>query len=264
MHADETKINIGGVSQFAWVITDGHHAVFWLTQTRETTVLQDMLKEYKGVLISDFYAGYDAFSCRQQKCIVHLLRDLNDDLWKNPFNKEYENFVGKVRDLFIPIFDDINKFGLKKYHLAKHLKSVNSFYAKTIASGSKSELVSAYCKRFERYRNSLFVFLELDGIPWNNNMAERAIRHLAIQRKISNTFSKAGAEQYLLLLSISQSCRFQSKSFLRFLLSGEMDVDAFNENVHLPRNGKLVIVPNIGNDVLNSKKLGGNYNSVTI
>jgi predicted RecB family nuclease len=264
VHADETKINIGGVSQFAWALTDGRHAVFWLTKTRETTVLQDMLKDYKGVLISDFYAGYDAFSCRQQKCIVHLLRDINDDLWKNPFNKEFEDFVGKVRDLFVPIFDDVYKYGLKKYHLGKHLKSVDTFYKRTVANGSKCELISTYCKRFERYRKSLFVFLEIDGIPWNNNMAERAIRHLAIQRKISGSFSKTGAEHYLLLLSISQSCRFQNKSFLRFLLSGEMDVDIFNERLHLPRNGKLIIVANIGNDALNSQELGGNYSSINI
>jgi hypothetical protein len=58
-------------------------------------------------------------------------------------------------------------------------------------------------------------------------MAERAIRQLAVQRKISNTFFKRVAPQYLLLLSISQTCRFQKKSFLKFLLSKERDVDAF-------------------------------------
>jgi hypothetical protein len=34
---------------------------------------------------------------------------------------------------------------------------------------------------------------------------------------------------YLLLLGIAQSCRFQEKSFLRFLLSGAKDIDAFKE-----------------------------------
>src|ERR1051325_10196581 len=56
---------------------------------------------YTGVLISDFYGGYDACECRQQKCLVHLIRDLNDDLWKNPFNSELEGFVGTVKDLLV-------------------------------------------------------------------------------------------------------------------------------------------------------------------
>jgi hypothetical protein len=35
-----------------------------------------------------------------------LIRDLNDDLWKNPFLEEYEQFVLRVRDLVLPIFQD--------------------------------------------------------------------------------------------------------------------------------------------------------------
>ena len=58
-------------------------------------------------------------------------------------------------------------------------------------------------------------------------MAERAIRQLAVQRKISGTFFKRVAPQYLLLLAISQTCRFQGKSFLKFLLSKETNVDSF-------------------------------------
>jgi hypothetical protein len=134
--------------------------------------------------------------------------------------------------------DNIYKYGLKKRNLSKHVKNVSRFYDEAIRVHSKCELIETYRKRFERYRESLFTFLEGDGIPWNNNMAERAIRHLAIQRKISGYFTKAGAERYLLLLGIAQSCRFQNKSFLRFLLSGEVDVDEFNEKKHLPMNGR--------------------------
>ena len=56
----------------------------------------------------------------------------------------------------------------------------------------KSEILKKYQKRFIRYQNKLFVFLEQDGISWNNNMAERALRHLAVQRKISGSFFKKG------------------------------------------------------------------------
>ena len=67
----------------------------------------------------------------------------------------------------------------------------------------------------------------LDGIPWNNNMAERAIRHLAVQRKISGSFGQESTPNYLRLLSVTQTCRFQNKSLLQFLLSGEKDIDKF-------------------------------------
>ena len=48
----------------------------------------------------------------------------------------------------------------------------------------RQEILSKYKKRFERYRDSMFTFLGEDEIPWNNNAAERALRHLALQRKI--------------------------------------------------------------------------------
>ena len=117
---------------------------------------------------------------------------------------------------------------MKTRHLGKFRKQVDRFYRATIVGKTyRSELARTYQKRLQRYRPSLFTFLEYDGIPWNNNMAERAIRHLAVQRKLSGTFFASVAPQYLLLLGLAQTCRFQGKSVLKFLLSGEKDVDRF-------------------------------------
>ncbi|MCX7424151.1 MAG: IS66 family transposase [Planctomycetia bacterium] len=230
IHVDETKISIQGRNWYVWVLTDGKHVVFRLTDSRETTLIHKLLAGYEGVLVSDFYGGYDSFTCRQQKCLVHLIRNLNDDLWKHPFLTEYECFVTRVRDLLVPIFEDVEKYGSKKRHLQKHMKSVNRFYRQSIDHVTwQSEIVQTYQKRFLRYRESLFLFLTEDGLPWNNNAAERAIRHWAVQRKISGSFFVKGATDYLTLLGIAQSCRFQDKSFLRFLLSEDRDVDAFRE-----------------------------------
>ena len=88
-------------------------------------------------------------------------------------------------------------------------------------------LIAKHLKRFERYEDSMFTFLTSDGIPWNNNAAERALRHLAVQRKISGAFTRKGATEYLRLLGIMQTCRFQGQSFLGFLLSECLDVDRY-------------------------------------
>jgi predicted RecB family nuclease len=228
IHVDETKLNIQGTNHYVWVLTDGLHVVFRITETRETTLVQEMLKDYTGVLISDFYGGYDACPCRQQKCLVHLIRDLNDDLWKNPYNPELEEFVGADKDLLVPVMAEVDKYGLKRWHLHKHRQAVDCFYRKFIDGREyKCEVMKTYQKRFVRYRESLFRFLDEDDIPWNNNMAERASRHLAVQRKISGSFFQRVAVHYLLLLGIAQTCRFQGKSFLAFLLSKEKDIDQF-------------------------------------
>ena len=234
IHVDETKINIQGTDQYVWVFTDGKHVVFRMTETREATIAHEFLSDYEGVLISDFYPGYDAVMCKQQKCWSHLIRDLNDDLWKAPFNTEFESFVFEVKNLLVPIFEAVEKYGLKKRNLNKFKKSVEQFYKKNIVDKDyKSELTIKYQKRFQRYKESLFTFLEQDSIPWNNNTAERALRHLAVQRKISGTFYEHSVPQYLQLLGIAQTCRFQDKSFLKFLISKEKDIDKFRATKRL-------------------------------
>ena len=228
IHVDETGINIQGEDQYVWVFTDGKHVVFRKTETRESLIVHEVLSNYNGILISDFYPGYDSVKCRQQKCWSHLIRDINDDLWKEPFNEEFEFFVLQVKNLIVPIIQSIQTNGSKKNNLEKFKIMVEKFYEDNINSRNYTfEVTNKYQKRFERYKNSLFTFLEEDDIPWNNNMAERAIRHLAVQRKISNIFYDSLISQYLLLLGIGQSCRFQDKSFLKFLLSEEKDVDLF-------------------------------------
>jgi predicted RecB family nuclease len=228
VHVDETSVNIRGINQYVWTFTDGKHVIFRLTETRESDVVHEVLAEYSGVLVSDFYAGYDSVACVQQKCWVHLLRDMNDDLWENPFDIEFETFVREVKELILPIFEAVYKYGLKKRHLRKFSRNVDLFYKKTINDRSYySEATIKYQKRFQRYQDSLFTFLDYDCIPWHNNTAERALRHIAIQRKISGFFFESGASSYLTLLGIMQTCRFQEKSFLKFLVSEEKDVDAF-------------------------------------
>ena len=230
VHVDETTISISGMTHYVWVLTNGSHVLFRLTETREASFMKELLDGYDGVVISDFFAGYDGLKAQQQKCIVHLVRDLNEDLWKNPYNVTLESFIRSVGTLLDPIFKDVEKFGLKARNLRKHVRRVDRFYRDIIdCESSTCDLVSKYQKRFARYRHSLFNFLKLDGIPWNNNTAERAIRHLAVQRKISGQFSHQIATDYLRLLGIAQTCRFQEKSFLKFLCSGKKDIDMYKE-----------------------------------
>ena len=107
-------------------------------------------------------------------------------------------------------------------------------------------MAQKYQRRFARYRDSLFTFLSLDGIPWNNNTAERGIRHLAIQRKISGAFFEEPVSAYLVLLGIAQTCRFQEKSFFKFLMSGGLDVDAFRSGKRLRISKPVRRPPTLG------------------
>jgi predicted RecB family nuclease len=228
IHADETRANIQGENWYVWVFTDGVNTIYQLHRSREGEIARAFFANYKGVVISDFYAGYDSVECEQQKCWIHLIRDLNNDLKENPFDVELEELIISIRNLIVPIMEVVIKFGLKKRHLRKFEKYVDKFYKDNIENKVfKSDIAQRYQKRFTRYRASLFLFLREDGIPWHNNTAEHAIKHFAKQRDTSGPMFESVAHDYLTLLSIHQTCRNQGKSFLQFLFSEETDLYAF-------------------------------------
>lgn len=62
-------------------------------------------------------------------------------------------------------------------------------------------------ERLEKTREKLFTFLRYDSIAWNNNNAEHAIKAFArLRRIITGLSSPDGIEDYLILLSVCQTC----------------------------------------------------------
>jgi hypothetical protein len=244
IHADETRANIKGHLAYVWVLTNLREVVYILAESREGEIVQELLKDFNGVLVSDYYAAYDAIECPQQKCLIHLMRDLNDEILNNPFDEEMKSVVTRFAGLLKPIIDTIDKHGLKKHYLNKYLVDVNRFYGFLDKSDFKSE-ASLKCKqRFEKNRNKLFTFLRYDGVPWNNNNAEHAIKAFARLRDvISGLSSKKGIDEYLTLLSIAETCEYQGLDFLDFLRSGEKDIQVFAERKQRQRRGAHIRLP---------------------
>lgn len=82
----------------------------------------------------------------------------------------------------------------------------------------------------------MFEFLAHDGVAWNNNYAEHAVKQFAHYRVICDgNMNEAGLESYLALLSVSQTCKNKELKFLDFLLSGERDIDAFQSGARRGR-----------------------------
>ena len=156
------------------------------------------------------------------------MRDLNDEILSNPFDKEMKSIVLGFAALVKPMVETIDQRGLKKYFLRKHIKDVDRFYRFLKKSDFTSEAASKCKERFEKNRDTLFTFLRYDGVPWNNNNAEHAIKAFARLRDvISGTSTKKGVDEYLTLLSVSESCEYQGLDFLEFLRSGQKDLETF-------------------------------------
>jgi predicted RecB family nuclease len=225
IHIDETVFHIRNESCYIWVFTN-IDAVFYLFKpTREADFLKELLADFKGVLISDFYAGYDAMKCAKQRCLIHLIRDLNDDLVKNQFDSDFKNIVQSFSNIMTNITNTINKFGLKKRNLNKHKKQTELFFRIIEVSEYETEVCLKWQKRFKSTKDELFTFLNYDGVPWNNNNAETAIKAVALyRREYDGLPTKNGIQKYLTLLSIQQTCKYQGINFFDFLKSGKTSI----------------------------------------
>lgn len=228
VHADETKVSLKSGIGYVWAFTNLEEVVYVYAPSREGELVQSLLKDFRGVLVSDFYTAYDSLQCPQQKCLIHLIRDLNDDLLKEPFNEEMKEITGEFAGLLKPMIETVDRFGLKARFLRKHKVCADRFFSHLAQRNYHTETALKCKKRLERNRGSLFSFLDYDGVPWNNNNAEHAIKAFAmLRRDFSGVSTEKGIQEYLILLSVCETCRFKGVNFLDFLRSGETDIDAF-------------------------------------
>ena len=232
LHVDETQVSIKGATAYVWVFTNLHDVIYLYTEGREGAFLQEMLKDFKGVLVSDFFAAYDGLKCDQQKCLIHLMRDLNDNALKHPYDEDLKAIVREFAMLLKSIVDTIDHRGLKKRFLGKHQSDVSRFYRKIAQLECNSDEAIKCRHRFVRNRDKLFTFLGHDGIPWHNNNAEHAIKAFSKLRKvIRGSFTERSVKDDMILLSICQTCKYSNLEFFEFLRSGETDIYAFAERL---------------------------------
>jgi hypothetical protein len=153
---------------------------------------------------------------------------MNQDLLSNPFDEELQSVTGPFGVLLRDVVRTIDQHGLKRRHLKKHDRPVSRFFESLAGQSLHSEAAEALRQRLLKNRDKLFTFLRHDGVPWNNNNAENAIKRFAYYREDTvGVMKEAGLTDYLVLLSLCHTCRYRGISFLKFLLSRERDIDAF-------------------------------------
>jgi len=224
VHADETKGVVKGGGHYLWVFTNLTSVAYVYAESREAAILEDLLKGFSGVLVSDFYAAYDSVPCAQQKCLIHLMRDINEDVLKNPFNEELATIARGFGALLTEIVETVDTYGLKARHLGKHKRRATSFIENTAALECTTEVGLTLKKRIEKNKDKLFTFLDHDNVPWNNNNAEHAVRGFTRLRNVMMTSTPKGTREYAILLSIQQTLQYRGMGFLDFLRSGRMEI----------------------------------------
>jgi hypothetical protein len=155
---------------------------------------------------------------------------MNDDLLDNPFDAELQLLTEPFGALLRPIVSAIGEHGLRTSRLRKFKRDVASYFEMVESLSPRSEVTQALRTRLLKYHGKLFTFLDHDGVPWNNNNAENAIKRFALYRAhAAGMMHEAGVARFLTLLSVCQTCKCKNLSFWRFLLSRQQFDDGYVE-----------------------------------
>jgi len=206
VHGDETTWREDGQNGYMWVFCTPTLRYFVYRKSRSGALVTETLGPgFDGTLVSDFYSGYNGMQGAHQRCWSHILRDMHDLKEKWPEDVSLHTWAAQVQSLY----ERARAYG-PQHAQAKpkeRLVAQHQFEQELLAL-CEPDLQSdrpqhGLCQRIERFLPELFTFVGDPRVPSDNNAAERAIRPLAVSRKISGgTRSEEGSHTKSVLATL--------------------------------------------------------------
>lgn len=216
VNADETGWRVGGVNHWLWALTNPDCTLYQVDKRRSSAVVRRVLGErYAGHLVSDFLPTYNKLPYKSQKCIPHLLRDIEKTTERNPafaassFRKKLKRAAKDLLRLKAR-WDDYgdDAYCMRASRLGDRLDNL----ART---GAADKDVTRLASRLKRHAAGLAEFLLVKDLPGDNNAAERAIRPAVVIRKISGGHRGATtATAAAVVMSVLRTARQQGKNLI--------------------------------------------------
>jgi transposase len=213
VNADETGWRVGGVNHWLWALTSPDCTLYRIDKRRSSAVVRRVLgDDYAGHLVSDFLPTYNRLPYKAQKCVPHLLRDLERTAERNPafaagsFRKRLKRAAKdllRLKARWDALGDDA--YCTRASRLADRLDQL----ARTVSADPD---VTRLADRLKRHAGGLAAFLLVRDLPGDNNAAERAIRPAVVIRKISGGHRGATtADAAMVVMSVLRTARQQGK-----------------------------------------------------
>ncbi|MBL8024578.1 MAG: transposase [Elusimicrobia bacterium] len=141
---------------------------------------------FQGGLVSDFHSSYNAkIHGLKQKCLVHLYPDIRESREDHP-PPDFTTPEKKIKRLLADakrLADRNNRFSpLVFLRRAQRIKDRLFHFATDVYSNKTWQRLSA---RLLKHHHRMLTFLDVFGLPSDNNTAERAIKPHVIVRNRS-------------------------------------------------------------------------------
>lgn len=221
LNVDETGHKECGKKHWTWCFRAPAFTVFKIEPTRGSCVLEDVLGEaFGGVLGADYYSAYRKYmgdNVLIQFCMAHLIRDVR--YLTTLTDKVTKNYGARVLDALKALFKIYHR--REKMSAARFLlrmeRAKQHLIKKALSAPPRSEAQNL-AKRFKDHAESYFRFITTPGVEPTNNAAERAIRHVVIDRQITQgTRGASGRRWSERIWTTMATCAAQRQSTFKFL-----------------------------------------------
>lgn len=212
LHIDETEMRVSGRTYWVWVFTTPQFTFYAIRPSRGRNVVQEILRDYKGIIVTDGYIVYEGIGGAQQRCWAHLLREAE--------------FLASKHETAKPILQQLRQLYRDARSLAKrHIDRAAVHDALVLRIRQLIELCGAY-RELRKFATTMtngihswFIAILHKGVPLTNNLAERQLREIVVQRKIFGTLrTDRGCTTMETLMSLIMTWKQVGKNALQELV----------------------------------------------
>ena len=233
IHQDETGLYVAGKRYWEHVTCTPTLTHYHVDPSRGQPALEaiGILPQFKGISIHDGWGSYFLYECEHAACLVHILRDLlflseeHGEIWANALKcllldmkeaTEQAREQGKLWLDPLEVIDWEDQF-LKLLDLGDQLHP-HALAPPGTRGRCKQSAARNLLDRLRKHQKAMLCFLKDLRVSFDNNLAERDLRMIKVQQKVSGCFrSLAGAQAFSRIRGYLSTLRKQGLPLLSAL-----------------------------------------------
>jgi transposase len=231
LHQDETGLLVTGKRHWVHVSATAmltHYAAH-PKRGKEALEAIGILPSFQGVSVHDGWRSYWAYDCQHATCNVHFLRDLT-------FLAEelHQDWAAQMKDLLLSMKEAVEHAraeGCPTLHPVEVADWQAQYQAILLEAEAtqphdlsppmkgkgrrKQSAARNLLDRLSKQQDAVLAFVCNLAVPFDNNLAERDLRMIKVQQKISGCFrSPAGAAAFCRIRGYLSTLRKQGRALL--------------------------------------------------
>jgi len=202
LHADESGLRVEGKLHWLHSLSTTLFTFYGVHEKRGQDAMDHfgVIPSFAGTLMHDFWGPYLTYPCAHALCNAHHLREL-----KFVLEELNQAWAGKMKDLLIDMLEFVRNQppeveSLTRKEIAPWLRCYRKILKEgykanpepPVRTGKRGRLKKTKAQnllgRLDQYRKNVLAFLYDFRVPFTNNQAERDIRMIKVQQKISGGF----------------------------------------------------------------------------